>query len=113
MKIQSDLEFGGKQDMSDVLETLISNCDSLQCHIEYEYQIPAALKKLEEIKQKEPDIYKKIVVNNFSQLYLHGARQGKVKIETAHNNTLKIKKPKCGGFVSLLIMKTQLQLSYS
>ena len=64
MKIQSDLEFGGKQDMSDVLETLISNCDSLQCHIEYEYQIPAALKKLEEIKQKEPDIYKKIVVNN-------------------------------------------------
>ena len=82
MKIQSDLEFGGKQDMSDVLETLISNCDSLQCHIEYEYQIPAALKKLEEIKQKEPDIYKKIVVINSSQAILHRTRQVKVEIET-------------------------------
>lgn len=63
MKIQSDLEFGSKQNLDNMLKTLISNCDSLQAHVEYEHQLPAALRKLEELKHSEPDVYKKIAVS--------------------------------------------------
>jgi len=57
------MEFEGKQQIGDVVKTFIHNRDELDVHSEYNYNLPKALSKLEELKSSEPQVYKKITVS--------------------------------------------------
>lgn len=62
--MQSDLEFIDKQDVARIAKTLIANKNSLDVHAEYNYNLPNALKKMEELKVSEPKVYNTITVGD-------------------------------------------------